>query len=81
MHPVAFVRDTLAFPLLSTNFCLSQPGDLAPKTVVRDSSSASSSSTGGGFGLYSVVAIGGLIAYFAYQYLQADAGNQAQGSA
>jgi hypothetical protein len=55
-----------------------QPGDPVPKTTTTNSPSVSSSTTGGGFGLYSVVAIGGLIAYFAYQYLQAKEANQAQ---
>lgn len=55
-----------------------QPGDPVPKTTTTSSPSVGSSTTGGGFGLYSVVAVGGLIAYFAYQYLQAKEANQAQ---
>ncbi|KAL7792004.1 cytochrome b5-like heme/steroid binding domain-containing protein [Trichoderma ceciliae] len=55
-----------------------QAGDPVPKTSSKDYPPVSSAGTGGGFGLYSIVAIGGLIAYFAYQYIQADAANQAQ---
>ncbi|RFU74479.1 cytochrome b5 [Trichoderma arundinaceum] len=55
-----------------------QPGDPVPKTSAKDYPAVSSSGTGGGFGLYSIVAIGGLLAYFAYQYIQADAANKAQ---
>ncbi|KAH6605684.1 hypothetical protein Trco_004837 [Trichoderma cornu-damae] len=55
-----------------------QPGDPVPKATSNDNAVVSSSSSSGGFGLYSVVAIGGLLAYFAYQYIQANAANQAQ---
>ncbi|KAL4895063.1 cytochrome b5-like heme/steroid binding domain-containing protein [Aspergillus ambiguus] len=48
------------------------PGDPAPPASHSASSSAPSSSSSGGFGvgLYSVLLVGGLIAYGAYQYLQ-----------
>ncbi|KAJ4861633.1 cytochrome b5-like heme/Steroid binding domain-containing protein [Trichoderma breve] len=55
-----------------------QPGDPVPKAVSQNTPSVGGSTTGGGFGLYSVVAIGGLIAYFAYQYIQANAEQTAQ---
>ncbi|EAU33794.1 cytochrome b5 [Aspergillus terreus NIH2624] len=49
------------------------PGDPAPPAAnSASSSSGSGSSSSGGFGvgLYSVLLVGGLIAYGAYQYLQ-----------
>lgn len=73
--PSSLVCDTV--PLFTTNICL-QPGDPVPKAVSQNTPSVGGSTTGGGFGLYSVVAIGGLIAYFAYQYIQANAEQTAQ---
>ncbi|KAL7938493.1 cytochrome b5 [Trichoderma chlorosporum] len=58
-------RETLAALLVGE--LKRQPGDPVPKATSSTSTPASTSTTGGGFGLYSVVAIGGLIAYFAYQ--------------
>lgn len=72
--PSTLVCDTLCSQL---TFCL-QPGDPVPKAVSQNTPSVGGSTTGGGFGLYSVVAIGGLIAYFAYQYIQANAEQTAQ---
>ncbi|GKZ19548.1 hypothetical protein AbraIFM66951_011263 [Aspergillus brasiliensis] len=48
------------------------PGDPAPRSQHQSSSgpSASSDNAGMGVGLYGIVLVGGLIAYFAYQYLQ-----------
>ncbi|EHK23871.1 uncharacterized protein TRIVIDRAFT_179320 [Trichoderma virens Gv29-8] len=52
-----------------------EAGDPVPQVTSSSvpSIKSSPSSSNGGFGLYSVVAIGGLIAYFAYQYIQANA--------
>lgn len=49
-----------------------QPGDPAPRSQPQSSSgpSGSGDSAGMGVGLYGIVLVGGLIAYFAYQYLQ-----------
>ncbi|KAM0252868.1 hypothetical protein ACHAQJ_007498 [Trichoderma viride] len=70
-------RETLEQLLVGT--LKRQPGDPVVKAHVTSyNTSSSSSTTGGGFGLYSVVALGGLIAYLAYQYFQVEAENQAQ---
>ncbi|WYZ37768.1 hypothetical protein EsH8_II_001274 [Colletotrichum jinshuiense] len=48
-----------------------QPGDPAPKAQAPAASSAShTESPGFGIGLYAVLLVGGVIAYFAYQYQQ-----------
>jgi cytochrome b involved in lipid metabolism len=52
-----------------------QAGDPAPKVAVSNTSSSSGSktdSTGLGIGAYAVVLIGGIGAYFAYNYMQAQ---------
>ncbi|KAL4970726.1 cytochrome b5-like heme/steroid binding domain-containing protein [Aspergillus stella-maris] len=54
------------------------PGDPEPKTHAPSSGDSSSGNTGLGVGLYAVLLIGGAAAYFAYQYLQANAGAEAQ---
>ncbi|KAI5923529.1 cytochrome b5 [Camillea tinctor] len=64
-------RETLEQLLVGT--LKRQPGDPAPKAAPAASASASTSSSGGlGGALYAVVLIGGLAAFGAYQYLQAQ---------
>ncbi|KAL1845912.1 hypothetical protein Plec18170_009513 [Paecilomyces lecythidis] len=54
-----------------------QPGEAAPKTANPSSVSVpKKDNTGLGVGLYAAVLIGGAAAYFAYQYIQANAEKQ-----
>lgn len=70
-------RETLEKLLVGT--LKRKPGDPVPKTPASSSSSAGKAdSTATGIGLYAVVAIGGLVAYGAYQYMQAQQTQQAQ---
>jgi cytochrome b5 len=54
---------------------LAQPGDPSPKNSApaASSSGGKADSTSFGTGLYAVVLVGGLAAYFGYQYLQNQA--------
>ncbi|GFP54582.1 hypothetical protein ACSS6W_002406 [Trichoderma asperelloides] len=70
-------RETLA--QLHVGDLKRQPGDPVPKAHTNTySANNGSTTTGGGFGIYSVVAIGGLLAYLAFQYFQAEAEAKAQ---
>ncbi|KAL1882592.1 hypothetical protein Plec18167_003009 [Paecilomyces lecythidis] len=56
---------------------LTPPGEAAPKTANPSSVSVpKKDNTGLGVGLYAAVLIGGAAAYFAYQYIQANAEKQ-----
>ncbi|KAI1498099.1 cytochrome b5 [Biscogniauxia marginata] len=69
-------RETLEQLLVGT--LKRQPGDPAPKATPSTSATPSSSSSGGlGGALYAVVLIGGLAAFGAYQYLQAQQAKEA----
>ncbi|KAI1632869.1 putative cytochrome b5 [Biscogniauxia mediterranea] len=69
-------RETLEQLLVGT--LKRQPGDPAPKATPASSSSVSTPSSGGfGGALYAVVLIGGLAAFGAYQYLQAQQAQEA----
>jgi len=51
------------------------PGDPAPKiTQLNSTSLASSSSSGGGIGLYAVILVGAAAAFGAYKYMQTQQG-------
>lgn len=55
-----------------------QPGDPAPKAQQSSvAPAANTSSAGMGTALYAVIFIGGLAAFGAYQYLQAQQGKEA----
>ncbi|KAL6865817.1 hypothetical protein ACO1O0_001915 [Amphichorda felina] len=55
-----------------------QAGDPKPKAMTSNSSSGSGAEqSSGGIGVYAVVLIGGLAAYFAYNYMQAQQAQQA----
>lgn len=56
-----------------------QAGDPVPKAPTANSSSGNNSdTTATGIGLYAVVLIGGLLAYFGYQYMEAQQQQQQQ---
>ncbi|KAI2628248.1 cytochrome b5 [Xylaria nigripes] len=67
-------RETLEQLLVGT--LKRQPGDAKPKAAVSAvSPPADTSSAGMGTSLYAIIFIGGIAAYFGYQYLQTQQGS------
>lgn len=56
-----------------------QPGDPSPKAPIPGSLAPAANNTGAGIGvgLYALVVIGGVLAYFGYQYMQQQQTQQA----
>lgn len=53
---------------------LRQPGDPSPKAHTSQVPDSNSESANFGVGMYAVVLLGGVASFFAYQYLQQQAG-------